>query len=67
MIWWTFFHHKEPFVKQKASSDVKVSLWNHLNKKQLFYGIVKQECIRMISEGSCDTEDWSNDTESILK
>ncbi len=29
----TFFHHKEPFVKQKGSSDVKGSLWNHLEKK----------------------------------
>ncbi len=29
----TFCHHKEPFVKQKRSSDVKGSLWNHLDKK----------------------------------
>ncbi len=33
IIWRTFFHHKEPFVKQKGSSDVKSSLWNHLDKK----------------------------------
>ncbi len=33
IIWRTFFHHKEPFVKQKGSSDVKCSLWNHLEKK----------------------------------
>ncbi len=33
IIWRTFFLHKEPFVKQKGSSDVKGSLWNHLDKK----------------------------------
>ncbi len=33
IIWRTFFHHKYNFVKQKDSSDVKVSLWNHLDKK----------------------------------
>ncbi len=36
-----FWFHKEPFVKQKGSSDVKGSLWNHLDKKNFFYGIVK--------------------------
>ncbi len=30
-------HHKEPFVKQKGSSDVKGSLWNHLDKKVLLW------------------------------
>ncbi len=38
----TFFHNKEPFVQQKSTSDVKGSLWNHLDKKKFFYGIVKQ-------------------------
>ncbi len=33
IIWRTFFHHKEPFVKQKDSSDVKGSSWNHIDKK----------------------------------
>ncbi len=33
IIWRTFFCHKEPFVKQKGSSDDKGSLWNHLDKK----------------------------------
>ncbi len=33
IIWRTFFHHTEPFVKQKGSSDVKGFLWNHLDKK----------------------------------
>ncbi len=33
IIWRTFFRHKEPFVIQKGSSDVKGSLWNHLDKK----------------------------------
>ncbi len=32
IIWRTFSHHKEAFVKQKGSSDVKDSLWYHLDK-----------------------------------
>ncbi len=32
IIWRTFFRHKEPFVKQKGSSDVL-----HLNKKALLW------------------------------
>ncbi len=31
------FHHKEPFVKQKDSSDVKGSLWKHLHKKVILW------------------------------
>ncbi len=37
IIWRTFFHHKEPFVKQNGSSDVKGSLWNNLDKKVLLW------------------------------
>ncbi len=37
IIWRTCFHHKEPFVKQKGSSDVKGSLWNHLDKKVILW------------------------------
>ncbi len=37
IVWRTFFHNKEPFVKQKGSSDVKCSLWNHLEKKVLLW------------------------------
>ncbi len=37
IIWRTFFHHKEPFVKQKGSPDVKGSLWNHLDKRALLW------------------------------
>ncbi len=33
----TIFLHKEPFVEQKGSSDVKWSLWNHLDKKVLLW------------------------------
>ncbi len=40
IIWRTIFHHKDPFVKQKGSSDVKGSLWNHLDKK-ILYDIMK--------------------------
>ncbi len=35
IIWRTFIHRKQPFVKQKGSSDVKGSSWNHLDKKVL--------------------------------
>ncbi len=37
IIWRTFFNHKETFVKQKGSSDVKGSLWNHLDKKVILW------------------------------
>ncbi len=33
----TFFRHKEPFVKQKVSSDVKGSLWNPFEKRVLLW------------------------------
>ncbi len=26
--------------------------------------LIINQCVRMISEGSCDTEDWSNDVEN---
>ncbi len=44
IIWRTFFHHTEPFVKQKGSSDVKGFLWNHLDKR-LFYDIVNMSSL----------------------
>ncbi len=37
IIWRTFFNHKDTFVKQKGSSDVKGSLWNHLDKKVILW------------------------------
>ncbi len=37
IIWRTFFHHKEPFVKQKGSSHVKGSLRNHLDKNVILW------------------------------
>ncbi len=34
----------------------------HIDKKQI--SLAQKQHIRMISEGSCDTEDWSNNTEN---
>ncbi len=31
---------------------------------ELFLTLIKNQHIRTISEGSCDTEDWSNDAEN---
>jgi len=31
----------------------------------MFLPFIVNKLIRMISEGSCDTEDWSNDTENL--
>ncbi len=31
---------------------------------QLFLTLIINQNVRMISEGSCDTEDWSNDAEN---
>ncbi len=41
---------------------------SHIPKKyeaaQRFPALIINQHIRMISEGSCDTEDWSNDAEN---
>ncbi len=37
IIWRNVFYQKQPFVKQKGSSDVKGSLWNHLDRKVLLW------------------------------
>ncbi len=38
------------------------TVFNNDNNKMFFKQ--KNQHIRMISEGSCDTEDWSNDAEN---
>ena len=54
----TFYSSKNPeksitgFKKYKAA--------------QLFPMLIINQHIRMISEGSCDTEDWSNDAENCF-
>ncbi len=50
------------FIKE---SKKKVSLVPKNNMKQhKFQHFIINQHIRMISEGSCDTEDWSNDAEN---
>jgi len=53
-------------IKVKVKKDIKK--YNNINIKQLFSTLMiiinvssKNHHMRMISEGSCDTEDWSND------
>ncbi len=46
-IWRTFFHHKQPFVNQKDSSDLKGSLWKHLDKTVLIWHHEAPLCLRM--------------------
>jgi len=38
--------------------------WHVLCYTLYMLGCVVNQRIRMISEGSCDTEDWSNDAEN---
>jgi len=48
---------------QKKVSQVKKNIYI----KQLFPTLIMIHHIRVISEGSCDTEDWSNDEEIVFK
>ncbi len=67
IIWRTFFHHKEPFVKQKGSSDVKGSLWNHLDKKVLLWHRETQhKCITVSPMGCTSDENTSLKFEHIV-
>ncbi len=60
LFFWTFYLSKNP---EKSS---------HKNiKQQKFSTLIKKirapnQHIRMISEGSCDTEDWINDAENSI-
>ncbi len=52
MLFWTFYSSKHPQCKVFS-----------INSNMKYYWEANQY-IRMISEGSCDTEDWSNDAEN---
>ena len=49
LFFWTFYSSKNPEKKILYTINVSWAADQH---------------IRMISEGSCDTEDWSNDAEN---
>ncbi len=37
------------------------NIFNFYNNKKCYWSTELDQHIRLISEGSCDTEDWSND------
>ncbi len=51
IIWRTFFRRKQAFVKQKGSSDIKGSLWNHVGSSMaswstfIFKSVWRFSCI----------------------
>jgi len=52
------------FLRKKITVYHKnIKHFNIDNNKKCFWADIDQH-IRMISEGSCDTEDWSNDAEN---
>jgi len=55
-----FSIHQRILKKKKIKFSTKI-----LSSAAIFSTDNKKECqhIRMISEGSCDTQDWSNDGE----
>ncbi len=67
LFFWTFYSSKKP--ENKLYSVLLLYCFQHNNNnnnniKCFFF----QNIFRMISEGSCDTEDWSNDAKkSALK
>ncbi len=63
---WTFYSSKNS-VKEKCVSFHKNK--QHSSFQQITVRNVSwaaNQHVRMISEGSCDTEDWSNDAENLL-
>ncbi len=54
----------ESFYSSKNPEKVLLSCFKHrYNKKKV--SSTANHNIRMISEGSCDTKDWSNDAEKL--
>ncbi len=66
LFFWTFYSSKKPENKL-YSVLLCYTVFNNNNNNNIkcfFF----QNIFRMISEGSCDTEDWSNDAKkSALK
>ncbi len=70
IIWRTFFRHKEPFVKQKGSSDVKGSFWNHLDKKVLLWHheaplFLRVHLLTWVQFGAMPARYWPNSLPSV--
>ncbi len=53
--------HMDPYVSRlvRPVTIIIINIYDNKKKKSL----AENQHIRMISEGSCDTEDWSNDAE----
>ncbi len=66
LFFWTFYSSKNPEnnVSQFPHKYEAAQLFSTMiiNKNKTKYWALNQH-IKMISEGSCDTEDWRNDAE----
>ncbi len=65
LIFWTFYLPKNPenCIKKFLQKYEAAQLFSTLILMSNIPWAANQH-IRMISEGSCDTEDWSNDAEN---
>jgi len=63
LFFWTFYLSKNRNKKDYAFHKSGTTVLNIDNKKKGFLS-TKSKHIRLISEGSCETEDWSNDAEN---
>ncbi len=61
LIFGSFYSSKNPEKSYLTVLDIDNN--NNNNNKNVYW--TANQHIRMISEGSCDTEDWSNDAENL--
>ncbi len=63
LLFWTFYNYK---ILKKVKTATKIlsstTVFTIDNKKKVSWGA--DQHTRMIYEGSCDTEDWSNNAEN---
>jgi len=67
MFFWTFFSSKNPEKNVSCVShkyEAAQLFFNIDNNNTKFRSWAANQHIRVISEGSCDNEDWSNDAEN---
>ncbi len=57
LFFFTFYSSRNPEKKYHRFQ-------KNIKQQKLFPTLIINQHIRMISEGSCDTEDWSNDAKN---
>ncbi len=67
LFFWTFLFIKESWEKKPHGFHKKYLSAQEFSTLIIIHNVscAANQHIRMISEGSCDTEDWSNDAENF--